>query len=245
MELDKADLDKAIHDAVQKLDEGLELVIIRGKDAKWRARRGIYFQVEAQKAKGLLKELKEYYHVRTGVNPPRRILTPEPIPSENHPSHRPRSPIVDGWAPLVKVADATHLSESGIRDAVQRREIKAEVRKGDARDGRTVQLIQVRADANLARFLAGHGVEGALVTPDGRVLSVKAHRPKVHLTQPEYTKEELASVLDCTIYSVKKKLRGRDVPTSTRENGLHVHETSPALVQAIEDGWNVDVSTPT
>lgn len=235
------DLDEGIHDAVQKLDDGLELVIVRGSRAKWRARRGITFPVQLERAKRLINELKAHYHVRTGVNPPRRILTPEPILSEDHPSRDGRNVVAREWETVRDLARSIDISTSGIHDAIGRDSINAVKRVGAAADGRRTQLLHVRVDEALASYLASLGHTGTLITHDGRDLTIQNYRPVVHLRQEQYTHKELAAKLECSIFSVREKLQDKDIPYQTEARGLHVYKACDALVDVIEEEWTVQV----
>lgn len=230
-----------IDDAVQKLDDGFELLIVRGSRAKWRVRRGITFSVPIEKARSLFDELKSRYRVRTGITPPRRILTPEPTPSEDHPSCEDRDVLARKWETVRDLARLVDISTSGIRDAIDRDSIHAVKREGTAADGRRAQLLHVRVDEALAGYLAGLGYTGTLITHDGRELAVQDYRPVVHLHREQYTREELAEKLDCTRHTVSKHLRNKQLPHETKAKGLHVYDTCEALATVIEREWTVEV----
>ena len=233
--------DQEITDAVERLDDGVELVIIRSS-ARWRARRGLYLTVPVEKAEALFDALEDYYHLRTGVRPPRRVLTPEPIPCPDHPSDQGRDVIGSGWEPLRELADATNRSPSGLKQAGRRGDITMEVREGSAADGRSMDLLHVRVDEDLADYLSSFGLTGSLKTPEGDRLDIESFLPSITLTEPEYTHEKLSQLLGCEPTTVSKRLCKHDLPVNRVTYGRHIYPTCPALAEVIEQEWTVDVS---
>lgn len=230
-------------EALRHLEAGHELVITRGTEAKWRARRGIYLEVELSHAQAVLDALRGRFHVRTGVTPPRRVLTPQPISQSSEEDESP-SPflVAQGWTVVESLAERIPLSKSTVKDEVHQGHLTSEMRTDhDHSHNRPMRC--VKPDEALARRLAKRGIEGRLVTPEGRTLDIFEYRPEVVLAAEAVSVSDLAEALDYSTSAVMKRVRPvrEDLLSENGYNGRTEFTVGPSLIAFIEDEWNVRV----
>lgn len=234
---------KDLIDAIESLEDGLELFIVRGSEARWRRRQGLYFDVDLDHAKTLLDELSDYYHIRTGVNPPRRVLTSERTEKELPRDLRRRRPRLEDWVSFNDFRQAFPITRNELRTAERDEHITVELREAKDRLGRTCDLKHVRVDNDLARYLADRGHEGLLLTHDGRLVSIDQYRPDITLSQPAYSYDDLADLVGHTTTYVRNQLNWRSLPE--KKNGRAVHlKAGPKLAAALEDAFTVNADLP-
>lgn len=226
-----------INDAIEHLNDNLELVILRGSEARWRARRGLFVRIDVEKAKALVDELKDSYQIRTGVNPPRRVLTPETVTGEER-----TQLLASGWVRLRKLAERAEISRQSLNDAIDDDRLRAKKKKMESKNGSMRPTIVIRADADLARYLASRHIEGAIESVSGKTMHLKDHRRAVVLDQPSYTYVDLADIFDLTRHTISTYLCDYDIPTETGEEGRHNLLTGPELARALEEQWPINVT---
>lgn len=241
----------ALDDALDKIDDGLELHLSRSR-AWWqlRGRAAIRFPIEANRARRIIDALSDRFLTRRP--PAKTILTTEPVPVDDDHEQDDDGPsliLKRRWVIAQEIADAMGMSKGYVARKLKVHEHRMEWRWA-VQEGRRSRWKAY--DAYDVVLVVEDVFDLTLTVYEGVKSGPKITPKSVVLTRPWYSFKTLAPVVNRRASGIQTAIRQSDVElTSELRKVEHsyrrarVFRTDARLVRFLKERWDIDATIRT
>jgi hypothetical protein len=253
MNTDTQPTDELESAALEKLSDGLELIIDRD-GARWQVpgRTALYFEVDRERAEAIFTLFSDRFCTRdqNGSSGWRRVLTPEPLPADEEPDEDAGDPepetavLTRRWHTSRELAEQVGVHHSTMQTMLRKHRESLTVRLAPIGRGGPAYVYCVQP--SLAHALEdAFGVE-VIADLDAECEPRTTYPETIELDEPRYSYDALANLGNRTTQSTGQMVRSYGVPRKkvpVESGGMQtVVPTTPALAVAIEACWNAEVT---